>query len=332
MNVSVGIDPKLRLSPGEIKTLHHRPLWKPVLQSVFNVTAYASLGALAHFTDYLALSLLCWVLMGFVLSGFLGASHDCAHSSFFNSPLANRIAGGFWSSVVLFNFTIYRFYHLEHHRYTNVEGDTEPGGAFESFFQYLASLPTTSFFVSFWLMSIRACRREFPHFIRTRRQRRDVLLDNVPLVSWVFAAALLTFLWPRQLLFMYWGPMFFYFPMVFLTSLPEHYDCDDGPGLTVNTRSMHSNALFRYIFWNGNYHAEHHTYPRVPSCNLPALSRLIRPAFVNREDSYVRFHLKLITSLIRHTKDTAGPAASALKRVEFETYRDRPTSRSDGES
>jgi fatty acid desaturase len=236
--------------------------------------------------------------MGFMLSGFLGAAHDCAHGTHLDSKAGNRWAGALWASAVLFNFSLYKYFHLEHHKHTGVDGDTEPNGRFQNVWIYLLALPTTAFFSAFWKMAFRAEREQFPSFVRTLKARREVKTDNRIQMIWAMVIILTSTIYPEEIFLSYFVPLLFYFPMVFFTSLPEHYGCDLGPDTWTNTRSTVSNPVFRYYFWNGNFHSEHHVYPSVPSCNLPVVHRRIGTRFKFVESSYIRFHLHLISDLI----------------------------------
>ena len=306
----------------QMHELLRRHTFDVVFQTAFNLSAYGLLAFLSIRFQHWWLWTVVWCLQGIILSGFLGAAHDCAHGTFAKSPRLNRVAGSLWSSVVLFNFSLYKYFHLEHHKYTSVEGDTEPLGTFPDLRTYLYNLPTTAFFVAFWKMSAEALRGEFPHFIKTLKARKEVVLDDAPQVVWILVTLFLTALWPKQLVLAYWCPMLVYFPMVFWTSLPEHYGCDEGADVLRNTRSTISNRLFRYVFWNGNFHAEHHIYPNVPSCNLFRLHRLIGQHFAFRESSYVLFHARLIWQLLSNPKPEEAKALDPLKRVEYTTYTD----------
>ncbi len=292
---------------------------KVLTEATFNVGSYVLLFFVALWIDSWWSWIAVWLIQGFLLSGFLGASHECAHGLFLRSRLGNRICGMLWSASVVFNFSIYKYYHLEHHKYTAVPGDTEPLGTFENVRAYFLALPTTGFFVALWLMSLKALCGRFPHFVRTRKGRRQVIVDSVFQLLWLLSVFVLTLMWPRNLVLFYWIPLLVYFPMVFFTSLPEHYGCDEVADPLCNTRTLSSNFLFRYMFWNGNYHAEHHVYPFVPSHNLPVLHALIGNHFQYRERSYLKFHFKLIRGLRRQTKLT-GKVLEPLKRVDFEMY------------
>jgi len=44
----------------------------------------------------------------------------------------------------------------------------------------------------------------------------------------------------------------------------------------LNSRTVHMNLVSRFIYWNMNYHIEHHMFPKVPFHALPELHKLIR--------------------------------------------------------
>ena len=44
----------------------------------------------------------------------------------------------------------------------------------------------------------------------------------------------------------------------------------------LNTRTVYMNPISRFIYWNMNYHIEHHMFPMVPYHALPRLHELIK--------------------------------------------------------
>jgi fatty acid desaturase len=310
----------LRLTTSQLAELRKPPWWSLPLQLLFILGGYAGLAYVGALGRSPALWLLVWWFQGVILSGFLGAAHDCAHGKFVHGRVANHVIGAVWASLVFFNFSLYKYFHLKHHRYTAVDGDTEPNGLFPNLWSYLKHLPTTSFFLSFWKMSIESAMGHFPDFVATPEAKRDVQLDNILQLMWFLTALLLTILWPKFMALYYWAPMAFYFPMVFLTSLPEHYGCDQGNDVQRNTRTVTSNWMFRLVFWNGNYHAEHHLYPNIPSWNLPRLHKLIGHRFSFVEKSYIRFHLRLIWDLLNGHRQNARASTEVpdpSKRINY---------------
>ncbi|MBD2411015.1 hypothetical protein FACHB389_13395 [Nostoc calcicola FACHB-389] len=285
----------------ELQQLSRRPMWKSIVQTCVIVTTYLAIGCTAFWFNRWEVWIPIWFCQAFILSGFLSAAHDCTHSTLYDSPRANRIAGALWASPVLINFSLYKYHHLVHHRkYKSLEGDSELSGSFPNLWAYIASLPTLAFFTAFWKMSWMATKGLYPDFIKTSSARRAVDRDNWIQLGWLLLIAVLTIISPWFITSLYWIPMIIYFPMTFLTTTPEHYDCDWGAGANQwnNTRTVTSNPIFRYYYWNSNYHAEHHLYPEIQACNYPKVHQLIGSRFKYVEKSYIMFHLKLIWSLL----------------------------------
>lgn len=44
----------------------------------------------------------------------------------------------------------------------------------------------------------------------------------------------------------------------------------------LNSRTFYINPIFRFLYWNMNYHIEHHMYAAVPCYNLPKLHNIIK--------------------------------------------------------
>ncbi len=57
-----------------------------------------------------------------------------------------------------------------------------------------------------------------------------------------------------------------------------------------NTRTVYMNPIFRFLYWNMNYHVEHHMFPMVPYHALPALHEEMKadtaPVYRNMIEAY----------------------------------------------
>jgi fatty acid desaturase len=51
---------------------------------------------------------------------------------------------------------------------------------------------------------------------------------------------------------------------------------DNTPDYRLACRTIHINPFLRFIYWNMNYHTEHHMYAAVPCYNLPALHEHVK--------------------------------------------------------
>ncbi len=277
------------------RDLHRRPLLRPLTQATFNLALYAGLGWVAV---SFAWGILLWPAMGLLLAGFLNAAHDCLHNSLFDSKAANRIAGMAWCTPLLVDFTLYKYPHLTHHRYTRIPGDSETWVVLTSLADYGRKMFLNDPFAGA-KKSIRAVLGRFPPYIDTADKRRAAQLDGTVVLLWLLVVTALTLVWPWELLCGYWGPFMCFSPMLHLSALPEHWGCAAGPEVRRSTRSVMSNPLVRTVLWNGNFHAEHHLYPSVPSCNLPELSHRLHPHALPQTRSYLGFHIQLLRNLLR---------------------------------
>jgi fatty acid desaturase len=241
------------------------------------------------------------VFLAFILTGFLNAVHDCVHRAHLRSRLGNRIAGAAWGTPIALNFTIYRHLHLIHHRFTGVDGDTEPPLHFEKATDYLHAV----FGVSYWPALAKSIfaksRGKLPDAVSGADRRRDALIDNWLIVGWLACVVILTAFFPFALLVAYWLPLVLVVPMAMMLSIPEHYGLWGTPDVMRNTRTVRSNAFLRYFVWNGNYHAEHHRYPAVASVNLHRLHKALPEPHPVQAKSYVRFHWGLVMALLTGT-------------------------------
>ena len=95
----------------------------------------------------------------------------------------------------------------------------------------------------------------------------------------IFAATLATALaagsvLPFMLLF---GPVLWGSWHYFLCGLLQHTGLADNViDHRLNTRTVLMNPVSRFIYWNMNYHVEHHMFPMVPYHALPRLHAAIR--------------------------------------------------------
>jgi fatty acid desaturase len=51
---------------------------------------------------------------------------------------------------------------------------------------------------------------------------------------------------------------------------------DNTPDYRLCCRTILINPFFRFIYWNMNYHTEHHMYAAVPCYNLPKLHEYVK--------------------------------------------------------
>jgi fatty acid desaturase len=71
----------------------------------------------------------------------------------------------------------------------------------------------------------------------------------------------------------------------------------------LNSRTFHTNAVFRFLYMNMNYHTEHHMLPVVPWHALPALHEQIRPQCPPAYPSVWSVYREMVPALLRQRRD-----------------------------
>jgi MocE subfamily Rieske [2Fe-2S] domain protein len=73
----------------------------------------------------------------------------------------------------------------------------------------------------------------------------------------------------------------------------------------LNCRTVSMNIINRYLYWNMNYHVEHHMFPLVPYHALPRLHELVKDDMPEPYPSLLSAWREIIPAVIRQVKDPA---------------------------
>ena len=73
----------------------------------------------------------------------------------------------------------------------------------------------------------------------------------------------------------------------------------------LNTRTFHLNPVGRFIYWNMNYHLEHHMFPMVPYHALPRLHARMRADSPPAYPSLWAAWREILPALLRQSRDPA---------------------------
>jgi len=73
----------------------------------------------------------------------------------------------------------------------------------------------------------------------------------------------------------------------------------------LNCRTVHMNFIHRYLYWNMNYHVEHHMFPLVPYHALPKLHEAVKDDMPVPYSSIYDAWKEIIPAVLRQVKDPA---------------------------
>jgi fatty acid desaturase len=220
--------------------------------------------------------------------------HDAAHGLLFANRRLNDWVGAWLCAFPVFtSLSLYRPYHLKHHRFTQQAEDPDLGLS--------AAFPITR--KSLWRKVVRDLSGQTA-FTRRREQfqrgigLREGLIVNV--ILWMgLAAAGYWWLYPVLWLL----PLATWYQLVSrIRNIAEHAVVPDNDDPLRNTRTTHANPIVRLLvapYWV-NYHLEHHLFMFVPCWRLPQAHRTLlaggRRAEMELQPGYAAV-LRLATSL-----------------------------------
>jgi fatty acid desaturase len=255
---------------------------------------------------------------GCALSFSYAASHECAHGTAFRTRWLNEAV--FWlTSLVFIEEPLYRRYsHAGHHTYTwfNALDPQKPYGIPMTLWQYL----TVTFGLTFYFDAARQLARHSAG--RFTAQELAFLpaseVRRVTLDSRIMAACYLALLawgiafrspWPFVLYFI---PRLLGGWIINLYINTQHMCMgEDQYDHRQTTRSIRCGPIGRLLYWNMNYHIEHHLYPTVPFHALPALNGRIDRQLPTATVSVLAVNSAIVRAIARQRREPGfhlGPA------------------------
>jgi fatty acid desaturase len=252
------------------------------------------LGLIALASALILLRVPLWPLLlpvqGILLVFLFTLEHECTHKTPFASEWLNEAVGRVCGLVLLLPFEWFRYFHLAHHRWTNLPGkDPELEGGKpatrRAWIWHVSGLPYwKSQIALIWALALGKVRAAYLPELALPRMQREA---RVLLALYALAAASLVF--SPALLWAWLVPVLLGQPFLRLYLLAEHGDCPQAADMFLNTRTTFTTRLVRFLAWNMPFHAEHHTYPAVPFHNLPALHLRMKAHLKVTADGYTEF-------------------------------------------
>ena len=100
------------------------------------------------------------------------------------------------------------------------------------------------------------------------------------------------------------GPRFYGVFMERIYSLTQHAGLGENVlDHRLNSRTVLMNPVNRFIYWNMNYHIEHHMYPMVPYHQLPALHEEVKADMPAPYPSIIAAYREIIPAVLRQLRD-----------------------------
>jgi fatty acid desaturase len=252
----------------------------------------------------------------FVVYGVLYGSasdsrwHECGHGTAFKTRWMNDAVYNLACFMIMREPTVWRWSHTRHHTDTIIVG-RDPEIAVKrppdliGLFLNLFAIKTTYFTLGKLLLHATGkLDAEEATFIPEMERHKVYRTARLFLGLLVAVAALSVWLHS-------WLP-------AMLIGLPTLYGCwlgvvygvtqhaglsDDVLDHRLNSRTVYMNPVSRFLYWNMNYHVEHHMFPMVPYHALPALHEAIKAECPPAYPSLLAAYREIIPAVLRQVRE-----------------------------
>ena len=257
-----------------------------------------------------------WAIPAFLLYGTLYAGpadsrwHEAGHGTAFKSRWMNELLYQLASFQVMRRPTVWRWSHARHHTDTLVRGRD---------LEIQAQLPINPLGLAADFVGLKLAPREFLKALvnatghLAAEEKTFIPESEWPKAitqarAWVLVYALLgalCFHLGSLVPFLFIGLPSIYGAWLYnFFGLPQHACLPENVlDHRLNCRTVMMNPAFRFLYWNMNYHVEHHMFPMVPYHALPRLYETVKddcpPAYANTWAAY----REILPALLRQWRD-----------------------------
>ncbi|MCL5997302.1 MAG: NADH:ubiquinone reductase (Na(+)-transporting) subunit F [Chloroflexi bacterium] len=257
-----------------------------------------------------------WAIIPFAIYGVLYAStsdsrwHESSHGTAFKTDWMNNALYELASFMVLRESVPWRWSHTRHHSDTIIVG-RDP--------EIAVPRPANLKAVAASFFNVQAFRKYVHNvFLHCTGKLTPEELTYIPETEYgkvivrariyvliyasVIALAILT---GSLLPLLYVGlPSFYGAWLMVVYGLTQHAGLAENVlDHRLNCRTVYMNPIHRYLYWNMNYHVEHHMFPLVPYHALPKLHELVKADMPTPYNGLVEAYREIISALFRQSKD-----------------------------
>ena len=259
-----------------------------------------------------------WAILPYAIYAVLYAStsdsrwHESGHGTAFKTDWMNNLLYEIASFMVMRESTVWRWSHNRHHSDTIIVG-RDP--------EIAVPLPPDLKAILMAFFNLRGYPRYFSGVARHCVGRMSAAEKTfIPATEFqriyraariyaiIYASVIAFSIYERSVL-----PLLFIgLANLFGTWLMPIYGLTQHAGLAenvldhrLNCRTIYMNPVHRYLYWNMNYHVEHHMFPLVPYHALPRLHAAVKHDCPTPYTSLFNAWCEMIPTLLKQMKDPA---------------------------
>ena len=303
---------KTPVSRPQMKELMKRQDRRAILDTLLWYACIAAAGAALVMTWSTPWAVLTFFLYGTLYGGPADSRwHECSHGTAFKTRWMNDALYQLASFQVLRRATRWRWSHARHHTDTLVTGRD---------IEIAVQLPASKLGILLNVFALKGGPQEIGEMLRNAfGQINEEEKNFIPESEWprvVREARLWCIAYAgivgAALYFHSWLPLFLIGPLPSMmgTWLYTFFGLTQHAGLPENVtdhrrncRTVYMNPVFRFLYWNMNYHVEHHMFPMVPFHALAKLHETIKPDCPPPYPSCWAAYKELVPAVLRQARE-----------------------------
>lgn len=256
-----------------------------------------------------------WCVPFFFVYGLIYASssdsrwHECGHGTAFRTRWMNDAVYQIASFMLMRNPVQWRWSHARHHTDTIIVGrDAEiavmrPPDLLKAALMFTGLLDFRYSLPGLFRQAFRGLNVEEESYIPEMERHRAVVAARWHVAIYLATIGVALYTWSFLPLMLVGLPRLYGSWHMVLTGLLQHIGlADNVTDHRLNSRTVYMNSVSRWIYWNMNYHVEHHMFPMVPYHALPRLHELIKHDLPEPNPSMWHAYREAWPALLRQLK------------------------------
>ena len=306
---------KCKIDKKILKELSKKSDWQGFKHIIIFFSFLGLFGYLAYVTWGTWWSLLFFLIYGNIWSCSNAIWHETGHRTAFKSKFWNDFFYYISSFMTEFEPIRWRYTHFRHHTYTifndPLDYEIQVKKPTDLLLFLLTFIPPSTFV--FFKKSLQW--ETIKHAFGVTTEVMKVCIPEKDRSKCRWSARSHVFIWAVSIIcsiyFQSWLPIlyivipnFYGRSLVILMANTQHAGLqEDVKDHRLTTRTVYLNPIFSFLYWNMEYHVEHHIFPQVPSHNLKKLHALIKDQMPPARKGLWGAYKEIIPALIKQAKD-----------------------------
>ncbi len=236
--------------------------------------------------------------------------HECGHGTAFRTGWMNDVVYQIASFQVMRNPVNWRWSHARHHTDTIIVGrDPEialmrPPNLLRGVLAYIGVLDVWGSLLVLARNAAGNLSEAEKSYIPSSEWPKAIFAARVHMAIYAATGVATLAMWSWLPLMLIGLPRIYGCWHMLMTGLLQHGGlAEDVVDHRLNSRTVLMNPISRFIYWNMNYHIEHHMFPMVPYHALPRLHALIKDDLPAPNPSIFAAYAEMIPALLRQRRD-----------------------------